>query len=111
MECETRRSHNNNPMNPMKIEQNTKNRITVLACVLALVMAGTPRCFASDDPFSFAADALIVRPACLVSTIIGSALFIVCLPVAAASKSVHKTANVLVVKPAQATFTRPMGHL
>ena len=83
----------------------------VLVSVLALITAAPPQCLASDDPGAIAADALIVRPACLLSTIIGSALFVICLPVAAASKSVHKTARALVVRPAQATFTRPLGHL
>jgi hypothetical protein len=95
----------------MKTKKNMKNRITVLTCVLALITAGTPQCFASDDPGAIVADALLVRPACLLTTIIGSALFVICLPVAAASKSVHKTARALVVKPAQATFTRPLGNL
>jgi hypothetical protein len=39
----------------------------------------------------------------------GSALFVVCLPFAALSKSVKSTAHALVVAPAQATFTRPLG--
>jgi hypothetical protein len=58
-----------------------------------------------------AADALVVRPACLVATVVGSAVFLVALPVAAISKSVKKTADALVVKPANATFTRPMGDM
>jgi len=33
------------------------------------------------------------------------------LPLALVSKSVKKTANTLVVKPAQATFTRPLGDM
>jgi hypothetical protein len=58
-----------------------------------------------------ATDALVVRPACLVATVVGSAVFIVALPFAAASKSVKKTADMLVVKPANATFTRPLGDM
>jgi hypothetical protein len=33
----------------------------------------------------------------------------VSLPIAAASRSIRSTANTLVVSPAQATFTRPLG--
>jgi len=41
--------------------------------------------------------------------LIGSAFFIIALPIAAMSHSVKKTADTLVVAPAQATFTRPIG--
>jgi hypothetical protein len=58
-----------------------------------------------------AADAIFARPMCFAATVIGSALFVVCLPVAAISHSVKHTAHVLVVKPARATFTRPLGDL
>ena len=65
----------------------------------------------SFGPMETAADALIVRPACLVATVVGSAVFVVALPAALLSKSVKKTADALVVKPANATFTRPLGDL
>ena len=58
-----------------------------------------------------AADALVVRPVCLAATVVGSAVFVVALPWAAMSKSVKKTAHALVGKPANATFTRPMGDM
>jgi hypothetical protein len=58
-----------------------------------------------------AADALVVRPVCLVATAVGSAVFVVALPWAALSKSVKQAANTLVVKPAAATFTRPLGDM
>jgi hypothetical protein len=38
-------------------------------------------------------------------------VFVAVLPIAALSRSVHRTAHVLVVKPARATFTRPLGDL
>ena len=58
-----------------------------------------------------AADALVVRPVCLVATVIGSAVFVVALPWAAASGSIKKAAHALVVRPAAATFTRPLGDM
>jgi hypothetical protein len=88
-----------------------KNRVIVLACVLALISASAPRCLASDDAAAVVADAVLVRPICLVGTILGGAFFIISLPVAAISKSVHHAAQSLVVKPAKATFTRPLGDL
>jgi hypothetical protein len=91
-----------------------KNKIMVMLCVLGLILIGTPRSFASNgeptaNPGSIVADALLVRPACLIATIVGGALFIITLPVAVPSKSVHRVAKSLVAKPADATFKRPLG--
>ncbi len=65
----------------------------------------------ADQTVTIAADVLVVRPVCLVATILGSALFVVALPVAATSKSIKPTARALVVAPAKATFTRPLGDM
>jgi hypothetical protein len=94
----------------MKNKRTMKSRVIALVCVLALVTAGTPQCFASTDPGMIVADVVLARPFCFVATIIGSAFFVISLPVAATSKSVHKSARALVIKPAQATFTRPLGE-
>ncbi len=90
-------------------------RKTLIACVLAVTIAGSSNSFASDywpggDPGAIAVDTLLVRPVCFVATIFGSALFVVSLPVAATSKSIKRAAHALVVTPAQATFTRPLGE-
>ena len=90
-----------------------KTRIVTLCCVLAILFAQMPQASAMDDgsPEAVAADVLVVRPACFVMTIIGSAIFVVALPVAAISKSTRQTADALVVRPARATFTRPVGDM
>jgi hypothetical protein len=90
-----------------------KAKLVTTICVLAISLGGAASSYAGENggPMEVAADALVIRPACLVATVIGSAVFVVALPVAAISKSVKKTANVLVVKPANATFTRPMGDM
>ncbi len=95
----------------MKTKSTMNNKVTALVCLVALVTAGTPRCFASDDAAAMAVDAVVARPVCFAVTILGGAFFVISLPVAAASKSVHRAAKLLVVKPAQATFTRPLGQL
>jgi hypothetical protein len=80
--------------------------------VAALMLALSPHSFARDttgDFESVTADVVLARPLWLVATVIGTGLFVVTLPVAAMSKSVNKTGRTLVVKPAQATFTRPLG--
>ena len=56
-----------------------------------------------------ALDALVARPALFAATVAGAAIFVVCLPVAAISKSVKPTAKALVLRPAEATFTRALG--
>jgi hypothetical protein len=92
-----------------------KSKMIAVVCVLALVLTtGTQRAFGSNydstaNPGSIAIDAVLVRPACFVATIVGGALFIISLPVAIPSRSVHRAAHALVVKPADATFKRPLG--
>lgn len=91
-------------------------KTTVTASVVALLLAGTFNSFASNhrhraDPGAVVVDTVLVRPACFVATIVGGALFIVSLPFAATSKSVDSVAHALVVRPAEATFTRPLGEL
>ena len=89
-----------------------KAKILTAVCILTLTIGATTSARAADEgPVAVAADVLVVRPVCLVATVVGSALFVVALPVALLSKSVKSTANTLVVQPAEATFTRPVGDL
>ncbi len=89
-----------------------KTKLPTALCVIALVLATTSAGFAAGEPspMAVAADAVIGRPACFAATVLGSVLFVVSLPIAAISKSVDSTAHALVVRPAQATFTRPLGN-
>ena len=88
-------------------------KLLTIICVLAVGLGSAASSSASESagPLEVAADAIVVRPACLVATVIGSAVFVVALPAAAISKSVKKTGDTLVVKPAKATFTRPLGDM
>jgi len=88
-----------------------KTKLITIVCLLALYMAGTNSSFARTDPAMVVADTIIVRPLCLVATIVGSVFFVVSLPVAATSGSIQRAADVLVIGPAEATFTRPLGDL
>ena len=65
----------------------------------------------SGSPEAVVADVIVARPACLVVTVFGAAFFVVTLPVAVVSKSVKSSCHTMVVKPAKATFTRPLGDL
>ena len=89
----------------------------ILLVALALTIASAPQCFASGrsttttDPAYVTWDILVLRPVCFAFTVAGSALFVISLPVAATSKSVHQVAQTLVVRPAKATFIRPIGYV
>ena len=88
-------------------------KLLTTICVLAVGLGSAASSSAAEEsnPLEVAADAMVVRPACLVATVVGSAVFVVALPAALISKSVKKTADTLVVKPAKATFTRPLGDM
>jgi hypothetical protein len=90
-----------------------KAKLVTAICVLVIGLGSVAPSYASEDsgPLTVATDAVVIRPACLVATVIGSAVFVLALPAAAMSKSVTKAANTLVVKPANATFTRPLGDM
>ncbi|HYR58590.1 MAG TPA: hypothetical protein VEO95_08180 [Chthoniobacteraceae bacterium] len=84
----------------------------IAAWALVIAFCTSARSLANGGPENFeavAVDLVVARPCWLVATVVGTGLFIVSLPVAAMSKSVNKTARTLVAKPAQATFTRPLG--
>jgi hypothetical protein len=86
-----------------------KTKLLTALCALTLLSTATPAGAEDDKSLSALADVALVRPGCFVATIGGTALFIVCLPFAAMSRSVKKTAHNLVAVPAKATFTRPVG--
>ena len=88
-----------------------RTKVITIVCAAAIGLATTTPAFASPerDPAVVAADALVMRPLLFATTVAGSAVFLVCLPVAAISKSVKSTAQALVVTPAKATFTRQLG--
>jgi hypothetical protein len=112
-----RPSHDVNRCHVPQEKVSMKNTSSLKGVVIGLVSAAilaasTPHCAAQPyNGGAVAVDVLLVRPFCLLGTICGSAIFVISLPVAIPSKSVHSAAHALVVKPAQATFTRPLGDL
>ena len=78
---------------------------------MVLLVGAAQPAWALDDgsPEAIVIDTVVARPACFVATVLGSAFFVISLPFAALSGSVDKTSEALVVKPAKATFTRPLG--
>jgi hypothetical protein len=84
----------------------------IIACAVALALAGVTPAMASDrhpDPGAIVVDTVLVRPFCLAATILGSAFFVISLPLAAGTGGIHRSAESLVSKPWHATFTRPLG--
>ena len=57
------------------------------------------------------ADLVIVRPLSLVGTVLGTAFFVVQLPLAAIQLDVETPARKLVLEPARYTFVRPLGRI
>jgi hypothetical protein len=89
-----------------------KNKLLIsVICVLALLLSTSTPTFAAGDngATAVAVDVVVARPVSFALTIIGSALFVVSLPVAVPSGCVDKAAHALVVVPAKDTFTRPLG--
>jgi hypothetical protein len=96
------------------MEEEMKMKLVTLLCAIVLVAGSVSPCLASTSDsgsLEVIADVLVVRPGCFVATVIGSTLFVVALPFAAISRSIPHTAKVLVVAPAQATFSRPVGDM
>jgi hypothetical protein len=86
-----------------------KTKLLTALCALTILSSATPALASDDKSLEALADVALVRPGCFVATVGGTALFIVALPFAAMSRSVKKTARTLIVSPARATFTRPVG--
>ncbi len=89
-----------------------KTKLLTLLC-MGSVLGATSPALAMDDygPAATITDAVIVRPLCLAATVVGSVFWVVALPFSAPSKSIKKTAHILVEKPAYATFRRPLGDM
>jgi hypothetical protein len=91
-----------------------KTKLLTSVCIVAIsFLTVRPAMASADEPTTLntVADIVIVRPACFAATIVGSCIFVVALPIAAISRSINKTADTLVVRPAKATFCRPVGEM
>lgn len=87
-----------------------KTKVLILLCAILTGMGNLTMSRAYEgDTIATITDVTLVRPGCFIATVIGSAFFVVALPFAAASGSIKQTADTLVMTPAQATFTRPVG--
>ena len=83
----------------------------LLVGIIGLWSAAPAPAISDGSPEAMAIDTVVARPACFAANVAGAAVFVVALPFALLSKSTTKTAHTLVVKPARATFKRPVGEL
>lgn len=82
--------------------------------LLALVFVFTSTAvFAKETPETeeVIGDVFLLRPIGFASLVFGTAVFIVALPISLITKSTDQTAEVLVKKPFDYTFKRPVGEM
>jgi hypothetical protein len=84
-------------------------KIVVLLTLCGFLLNANAAFAAFDDALIVIGDLAIARPLGIVSTVAGSAVFVVALPFALTSGSVKNTADILVGEPFRFTFTRPLG--
>jgi len=98
------------------------HKITKHSIVLFVILALTFIPFSSavlaqeenedvDMPGMMAVDILLARPIGIISTVLGTALFIVSLPFSALGGNTKQAYENLIAKPAKYTFKRPLGNL
>ena len=93
----------------------------VALLVVVLFLGATNLVHAADDAYmvrtedvsaeTIIVDGLLLRPAGIVATVLGTAVFVVTLPFSIPTKSVDKAAQKLVVDPTKYTFVRPLGQI
>ena len=87
-----------------------KSKIMLLLCALTFTFGGINNSRADvDKSIDVVGDVALVRPGCILVTVVGSAIFVVALPFTALSHSTRTTADTLILRPAEAAFTRPVG--
>lgn len=85
--------------------------VCVAAAIGTTVLAAPP----ADEPITgdkgsdMLIDLVVMRPIGLVTTVIGAAAFVVALPFTVPTGSVEESARMMVGKPAEYTFNRPLG--
>lgn len=85
-----------------------KKKLIAFLITFFLITSVTPA-MAEPTDTEMIFDVLISRPCGFATIVLGSALFIVALPVALPSGSVKKVGRQLVMNPVEFTFVRPVG--
>lgn len=64
-----------------------------------------------SSPEAIVIDSLILRPAGLVATVLGTGAYVVALPFSLIQGNTGETADILIGTPAHYTFTRELGNI
>lgn len=90
-------------------------RRLIAGLAAAAIAATTTAAPPADEPITgdkgsdMLIDLVVMRPIGLVTTVIGAAAFVVALPFTVPTGSVEESARMMVGKPAEYTFNRPLG--
>ncbi|HSB51276.1 MAG TPA: hypothetical protein VLD40_01330 [Dissulfurispiraceae bacterium] len=84
-------------------------RAIVMLTAISILASSVPVFAAEDDSYNVIGDVFIARPLGLAATVIGTAIYIVSLPLALTSGSQRQTADTLIRKPFAFTFKRQLG--
>jgi hypothetical protein len=92
-------------------------KLSVIVLLLADLATSTSLAQARDNveqqavsPEAIVMDILVARPAGMVATVAGTAVFIVALPFSLLTGDTSDVAEELIATPARYTFTRPLGE-
>jgi hypothetical protein len=86
-----------------------KKAFIVIITILCTLTSTLSFAVSTDKDEAMLLDTLIGRPAGLVATVVGTAVFVVGLPFSLLGGNTGDTARNLVVNPARFTFGRPVG--
>jgi len=89
--------------------------VVLFFCATSLVHAAEDSYMVKDrgdvSAEAIIVDGLVLKPAGVMATLLGTMVFVVTLPFSLPTKSVDKAAQKLVVDPAKYTFVRPLGQV
>lgn len=89
-----------------------KKIIAVLLTLTLVIILSSSMAFADKDKdVDVMADALVLKPIGFAALIGGTAIFVISLPIAAITRSIGTTADVLVKQPFEYVFIRPIGEI
>lgn len=86
----------------------SKKHLTSALLGASLLFLAAPASWGAD-PVDAAADLVVLRPAGIAGTAIGTGAFLASLPVTYVNGTSRQTAEDLVMKPFRFTFQRPLG--
>jgi hypothetical protein len=84
-------------------------KITVVILALALLVASVPALAGIENDHELVGDTLFARPLGVASIAGGAALWVVSLPFAVLTGSLHKTTQTFITNPVTYTFGRRVG--